>query len=284
MVQQTIVAAELSTQHLWGCNAAQTLHSPRASRKPQHHQDPCPADTRFSIFSPTPHPSETSPCPTLKFYTGSLSWQTWNFPRALFQCAVLRVFKDSVSDKMRTQVPAWRVTAGGFTMKLSLSKVHICSVHFPGHAWIFAVLYVCWDLHKRNFCEQIQQNDLVAVRDVLSMDCISGHLLLTSLGTFTSLGSKEGLYMKCLLKKNECNSMIWPWNFSWKLPKHKKKTQTPKSPFWITLFFESPPAGSQLPPCSSSYSVVPALGHVLASQALEIPSSNPSWGSLTWQC
>lgn len=44
------------------------------------------------------------------------------------------------------------------------------------------------------------ENNLVAVRGVPSLDCISGHLLLTSLGIFTPLGSKDGLCMKYLLK------------------------------------------------------------------------------------
>lgn len=107
-----------------------------------------------------------------------------------------------------------------------LSMVRICLIHFPGHAWIFAVL---WLAQEKLLSEQIQQNNLVAVRSVLSLDCISGHLLLTSLGIFTPLGSEEGLCMKYLLKKNNTSvkSMIWPWNFSWKFPKHRK-TSKPK--------------------------------------------------------
>lgn len=61
-----------------------------------------------------------------------------------------------------------------------------------------------------------------------------------------------------------------------------EKTQNPKSPFWVSLSLESHQlAASSLPAAAAS--VVPSLGHVLPAQALEIPSSNPCWGSLTWQ-
>lgn len=81
-------------------------------------------------------------------------------------------------------------------MKLFFSKVHIC-------LYFCCVVCVLRRAQEKLLCEQIQQSNLVAVRCVLSLDCILEHLLLTSLGIFTPLGSKEGLCMKYLLKKTQ---------------------------------------------------------------------------------
>lgn len=53
---------------------------------------------------------------------------------------------------MGAQVPAWKARGGEFntTSKFAFSKVHICPIHFQGHAWIFVVLYLCWNSYKKN--------------------------------------------------------------------------------------------------------------------------------------
>lgn len=131
---------------------------------------------------------------------------------------------------MRTRVPAWRAAAGEFDT--TLSKVHICPIHFPGHAWIFAVLCVCCDLHKRNFSLNKSSKRTwwqVEVSFLWISSLGISSVKLSSLGIFTPLGSKEGLCMKHLLKNHKCRSMIWPWNFSWKFPKHRKKNSKPQN-------------------------------------------------------
>lgn len=103
---------------------------------------------------------DSPPCPALILSTGSLSWQRWRFPRV--QCTELRVFKDWVPDEMRNQVPSGRAAAGGFntTMKLFFSKVHIC-------LYFCCVVCVLRLAQEKLLCEQIQQNNLVAVKCVL---------------------------------------------------------------------------------------------------------------------
>lgn len=173
---------------------------------PSQHQDLCPADARFSIFSPTPQPSETSPLALPWYSTQVFSRDKGKASLGFYfnVKGVQSVYWLSLGWGLRFLLGEQQLgnssvkVCGENHCEVILSMVRICPIHFPGHAWIFAVL---WLAQEKLLSEQIQQNNLVAVRSVLSLDCISGHLLLTSLGIFTPLGSEEGLCMKYLLKK-----------------------------------------------------------------------------------
>lgn len=150
-VQQSIVAAELSTQHLQGCvqhKPCTVLVPPESPCNPRIRALQTPGSpSSLSLLSPLRLPPALPWCSTqvLPCDKGKAS------PGLHFH-VLCWVFNGWVSDEMKTRVPAGRATAGecDTTVKLPFSKVHTCPVHFPGHACIFAALCVCCDLHKRN--------------------------------------------------------------------------------------------------------------------------------------
>lgn len=86
------------------------------------------------------------------------------------------------------------------------------------------------------------------------------------------------------LKTHKCKSMIWPWNSSWKFPKHRKKPQNPKSPFWVTLVSWKSTSWQSAPPCNTATVQCQPWDMSCQPKLWRSQAAMPCWGSLTWQC
>lgn len=194
VVQQTIVAAEWSTQHLWGCNAEQTLHSPWPLESPCNTRiralQIAGAPSSLPLLNPLRLPHLAPPWYSTQvlshdkgkaspgFYFNVLCWEC-SMTESQMRWGLEFLLGEQ---QLGNLIPLRSCPLARFISALSTSQA------VPG----FLLCCVCAVICTREtspWTNPAKQPG--GSRGVLSLDFISGHLLLSSLGIFPPLGIRK---------------------------------------------------------------------------------------------